>query len=153
MVGPVRGVVAVAALLALAGGCARSNDPEQTTIRAHAHLPAGGGPITGTFSASGAVDDSGTLLDTFKVLPKSHEGDDRARVERMLRGRKGTIRIQFVITVMESGKALGSGHIESATRDYTRLRGLAGSYVGHVDFLPHGAEDISDTMTFPIVTD
>ncbi len=139
-------LAALVPLLALAAACGGSDGIHGTTrLTARAHLPAGGGPITGTFRATGAVDDSGTLLDTFKVLPKSPAGDDRARVERSLHGRKGTIRIGFVLTVTKSGKASGHWQIQSGTGDYAKLRG-SGHYAGHVDFLAHGAENIRDTM-------
>lgn len=146
-------LAALAPLLALAAACGGSDDVHGTTkITSRAHLPAGGGPITGTFRATGAVDDSGTLLDTFKVLPKSPAGDDRARVERNLHGKKGTIRIRFVLTVTKSGRATGLAHTLFASGDYAPLRGPAGVYNGHIDFLPHGAENIRDTITIPVDT-
>jgi hypothetical protein len=109
-----------------------------------AYLPPGGGPITGTFRATGSIDDSGTVLDTFKVL-SSEAGSSRAAVERTLYSARGTIRFFFVLSQV-NGRATGRWRIKSGTGRYAGLGG-SGAYAGRIEFLPKGAEKIRDTMS------
>jgi len=107
-------LVSVAALAAGCGGASRPHGPIRITTLAY--LPPGGGPITGTFRASGAIADSGTVLDTFKVL-SSTTGSSRAAVERTLYSARGTLRFRFVSPRCRDGRrgAGGSSRERAAT--------------------------------------
>jgi hypothetical protein len=109
-----------------------------------AYLPPGGGPITGTFRATGAIAGSGTVYDTFKVL-SSTKNSSRASVQRTLYSARGTLTFRFVLA-QTNGRATGHWQIESGTGDYADVRG-SGQYRGHIDFLPKDAEKIRDTMS------
>lgn len=132
-------------MAALAAGCGGKDRPHSPiTVATLAYLPPGGGPITGTFRASGAIDDSGTVFDTFKVL-SSATGSSRAAVERTLYSAQGTISFRFVLSQVR-GQASGRWRIESGTGRYAGLSG-GGTYAGRIEFLPKGAEKIRDTMS------
>jgi len=130
---------------ALAAGCGSTSGPHgPITVATLAYLPPGGGPIKGTFRATGAIVGSGTVLDTFKVL-SSAPGSSHAAVERTLYSAQGTIRFRFVLSQVQ-GRATGRWRIESGTGRYAGLSG-SGAYAGHIEFRPKGAEKIRDTMT------
>lgn len=96
------------------------------------------GPFTGTWSATGVVTDSGTLIEPYV----NFVGNGELHIERVLTGSNGTItiRIQSKVTSVGGGTITFAGHwvIVSGTGSYANL---------------HGQGDRTATLTAGIVTE
>lgn len=129
----------------VAGGCGGSSGPSgPVSFSTLAFLPPGGGPITGRYRSTGAIESTGTVYDTFRVL-SSTKDSSRASVDRTYFSARGTLKVRFLMS-QTNGRASGRWHVVSGTGDFEGLEG-SGGYSGTIEFLPRNAEKISDVMT------
>jgi hypothetical protein len=80
------------------------------------------GPFTGTWSASGGINDSGTL-----TQPTDFRVDDQVHIVRVMTGSKGTITLveDNSLTVEPDGTIVGTGYwaVIAGTGAYAQLHG------------------------------
>ena len=110
-------VVAIAAFLA---GTASAIAPQPVTLAMTGAI-VGPGTVQGMFSASGAIADSGTYVETFRIVGST------IHVTQEFAGGKGAIVVNaeaIVVYTSATTVSFRSGHwqIASGTGDYDRLR-------------------------------
>ena len=117
-----RGLAVSAAALALLGvaasaGAAPTAEREPVRFRVSVTVAESNVAARGRFSATGAVRDSGRVVDQLKNVR------GKLQIIRKLRGRKGTLRVRVLVNVDTEGRAEGSWRIVAGTGAYRRLRG------------------------------
>jgi hypothetical protein len=123
-------LVAVLGSALLAALPATASAPEPVTVGMHGVLT-GPGTVDGTYSVSGAVEDSGTYVETYRFAGQSIHG------VKTLTGRNGTVTLvaDAVVRWTSPTRAeLFAGHwrFESGTGAYAGIRG--GGFPGAIGF-------------------
>jgi hypothetical protein len=124
---------------------AQATPPAPVTFHATAAptvgLPAGGGATgiaEGTFTASGAISDTGEVRDEFRIA------DGTLHIVRTLTGRLGTITMRvearFIVVTATSETVEGRWTIAGGTGTYAALHG-SGSLAATVDLTTHTAAE------------
>lgn len=94
------------------------------------------GPNTaaGTWSATGAIADAGSVTETFTVTPTAPARV--AHITRVLTGSRGTLTLRSTVHLVSSSAGIavyeGPWHVQSATATYAGLTG-GGTFIGHLD--------------------
>jgi hypothetical protein len=117
--------------------------------------PSGLYRAVGTFTATGAVADSGSAALVYRITAR---GGDTIRGEETLRGEEGTLVVRFEASaVPESGRELyerpgptrvhgvGASRIDRGSDAYNRLRGGTGTIRYAIDF---GRRTTTSRLTF-----
>ncbi len=89
----------------------------RSKVKAPLHAP-DEASARGTFTTSGALDDSGSVVDRYKVVVAHHVVGHRTYT-----GRHGTIVVKVDVRVAVTRLLSGTWQIESGTGDYENLSG------------------------------
>ena len=120
-------IVVCVGLLATSAAGARASEGELVHFRVTVTLAESNVAARGRFVASGAVRDSGRVVDQVKNVR------GRLQIIRKLRGRNGTLRLRIVTTVRTDGRVRGGWRIVAGTGAYSELRG-SGTCWGRMSF-------------------
>jgi hypothetical protein len=110
-------LASTAAACGASGSAIKGSVSLRSKITIPRHNPAAA-TVHGTFSASGAVDDSGSVVDEYRVIRRGHVVE-----QRTYRGRHGSIMVAADVRTSDTRVVTGTWRIESGTRAYSNLNG------------------------------